>query len=50
MTQLNLREAPLTGFGDTVIDFSKMTNMPAKNAISMMNALFRIVTGDQTKT
>ncbi|MDX1460396.1 MAG: P-loop NTPase fold protein [Xanthomonadales bacterium] len=43
------REASLTGFGDTVIDFSKMTNMPAKDAIGMMNALFRIVTGDKTK-
>jgi hypothetical protein len=38
------KEASLTGFGDTVIDFSKMTNMPAKDAIGMMNALFRIVT------
>ncbi len=43
------KEASLTGFGDTVIDFSKMTNMPAKEAIGMMNALFRIVTGDRTK-
>ena len=43
------KEASLTGFGDTVIDFSKMTNMPAKEAIGMMNALFRIVTGDTTK-
>lgn len=43
------REASLTGFGDTVVDFSKMTNMPAKDAIGMMNALFRIVTGDKTK-
>jgi hypothetical protein len=43
------KEASLTGFGDTVIDFSKMTNMPAKDAIGMINALFRIVTGDRTK-
>ncbi|NNE05178.1 MAG: hypothetical protein HKO64_12380 [Xanthomonadales bacterium] len=43
------REASLTGFGDTVVDFSKMTNMPAMEAIGMMNALFRIVTGDKTK-
>jgi hypothetical protein len=43
------KEASLTGFGDTVIDFSKMTNMPAKDAIGMMNALFRIVTGDRTR-
>ncbi|NND43695.1 MAG: hypothetical protein HKN58_00115 [Xanthomonadales bacterium] len=40
------KEASLTGFGDTVVDFSKMTNIPAKEAIGMMNALFRIVTGD----
>lgn len=39
------KEASLTGFGDTVVDFSKMTNIPAKEAIGMMNALFRIVTG-----
>ena len=38
------KEASLTGFGDTVIDFSKMTNIPAKEAIGMMNALFRTVT------
>ncbi len=43
------KEASLTGFGDTVIDFSKMTNMPAKDAIGMMNALFRIVTEDKTR-
>jgi hypothetical protein len=43
------KEASLTGFGDTVIDYSKMTNMPAKEAIGMMNALFRIVTGDKTR-
>jgi hypothetical protein len=42
------REASLTGFGDTVVDFSKMTNIPAKEAIGMMNALFRIVTGDSS--
>jgi hypothetical protein len=42
------KEASLTGFGDTVVDFSKMTNLPAKEAIGMMNALFRIVTGDES--
>jgi hypothetical protein len=39
-------EASLIGFGDTVIDFSKMTNIPSKDAIGLMNALFSIVTGD----
>ena len=39
-------EASLIGFGDTVIDFSKMTHIPSKDAIGLMNALFRIVTGD----
>ncbi|NIM69412.1 MAG: hypothetical protein GTN86_02195 [Xanthomonadales bacterium] len=39
------KEASLTGFGDTLVDYSKMTNLPAKDAIGLMNALFRIVTG-----
>ena len=36
-------EAALTGFGDTLVDFSKMTNMPSKEAIKLLNALYRIV-------
>ncbi len=43
------KEASLTGFGDTLVDYSKMTNIPAKEAIGMLNALFRIVTEDRTK-
>ncbi len=38
------REASLTGYGDTLVDFSKMTNMPSTEAIKLLNALFRIVT------
>jgi len=41
------KEASMTGFGDTVVDYSHMTNMPAKDAIALLNALFRIVTGDE---
>ena len=37
-------EASLTGYGDTLVDFSKMTHMPSKEAIKLLNALFRIVT------
>jgi len=37
-------EASLTGYGDTLVDFSKMTNMPSKEAVKLLNALFRIVT------
>ena len=37
-------EAALTGYGDTLVDFSKMTNMPSSEAIRLLNALFRIVT------
>jgi hypothetical protein len=43
------KEASLTGFGDTLVDYSKMTNIPAKDAIGMMNALFRIVTGQKIR-
>jgi hypothetical protein len=39
-------EASLIGFGETVVDFSKMTHIPSKDAIGLLNALFRIVTGD----
>jgi len=37
-------EASLTGFGDTLVDFSKMTYMPSKDAIRLLNVLYQIVT------
>ncbi len=37
-------EASLTGFGDTMVDFSKMTYMPSKDAIKLLNMLYQIVT------
>ena len=37
-------EASLTGFGDTMVDFSKMTYMPSKDAIKLLNVLYQIVT------
>ena len=37
-------EASLTGYGDTLVDFSKMTYMPSKQAIKLLNVLFQIVT------
>lgn len=37
-------EASLTGYGDTLVDYSKMTNMPSKEAINLLNALYRVVT------
>jgi hypothetical protein len=37
-------EATLTGYGDTLVDFSKMTYMPTKDAIKLLNALYQIVT------
>ena len=37
-------EASLTGYGDTLVDFSKMTYMASKDAIKLLNMLFRIVT------
>jgi len=37
-------EAALTGYGDTMMDFSKMTYMESKDAIKLLNALFLIVT------
>jgi len=40
------KEATMTGFGDTVVDYSKMTNMSSGEAIGLLNALFRIVTDD----
>ncbi len=41
------KEASLTGFGDTVVDYSKMTNMPSDEAVSLLNALFRIAIDDE---
>ena len=38
-------EASLTGFGDTFVDFSKLTYMPSKEAIKLLNTLFEVVTG-----
>ena len=38
-------EASLTGYGDTMVDFSKMTYMPSKDAIKLLNTLYQIVTG-----
>ncbi len=37
-------EASLTGYGDTLVDFSKMTYMDSKEAIKLLNALYQIVT------
>ena len=36
-------EASLTGFGDTMVDFSKMTYMPSEQAIKLLNVLYQIV-------
>ncbi len=37
-------EASLTGYGDTLVDYSKMTYMASKDAIKLLNALYQIVT------
>jgi hypothetical protein len=37
-------EASLTGYGDTFVDFSKLTYMPTKDAIKLLNTLYQIVT------
>jgi len=37
-------EASLTGFGDTLIDFTKMSGLPDQEAVRFMNKLFSIVT------
>ncbi len=37
-------EASLTGFGDTLVDFSKMTYMNSQDAIKLLNALYWVVT------
>lgn len=41
------KEASMTGFGDTVVDYSKMTNMPSDEALGLLNALFRIAIDDE---
>ncbi len=41
------KEASMTGFGDTVVDYSKMTNMPSDDAVGLLNALFRIAINDE---
>jgi len=40
-------EASLTGYGDTLVDFSKMTYMVSKDAVKLLNALYQIVTNDK---
>jgi hypothetical protein len=37
-------EASLTGYGDTLVDFSKMTYMASSDAIKLLNALYQIIT------
>ena len=37
-------EASLTGYGDTLVDFSKITYMASKDAIKLLNVLYQIVT------
>lgn len=39
-------EASLTGYGDTLVDFSRMTYMASKDAVKLLNALYQIVTED----
>jgi len=39
-------EASLTGYGDTLVDFSKMTYMASKDAVKLLNALYQIVTNE----
>ena len=40
------KEASMTGFGDTVVDYSKMTTMKSDDAVSLLNALYRIAIDD----
>ncbi|KAA9131424.1 hypothetical protein F3N42_08885 [Marinihelvus fidelis] len=40
------KEASMTGFGDTFVDYSKMTHMRSAEAIGLLNALFRVAIGD----
>jgi hypothetical protein len=37
-------EASLTGYGDTFVDFSKLTYMPSAEAVKLLNTLFNVVT------
>ncbi len=37
-------EASLTGYGDTLVDFSKMTYMVSSDAIKLLNVLYQIIT------
>ncbi len=37
-------EASLTGYGDTLVDFSKMTYMASTDAIKLLNVMYQIVT------
>ncbi len=37
-------EASLTGYGDTLVDFSKMTYMQSEQAIKLLNLMYQIVT------
>ena len=39
-------EASLTGYGDTLVDFSKMTYLASTEAINLLNALYQIVTDE----
>jgi len=40
-------EASLTGYGDTMVDFSKITYMATKDAIKLLNVLYQIVTDSE---
>lgn len=40
-------EASLTGYGDTMVDFSKITYMASKDAIKLLNVLYQIVTDSE---
>ena len=42
-------EASLTGYGDTFVDFSKLTYMPSAEAIKLLNTLFEVVTRKKKK-
>lgn len=42
-------EASLTGYGDTFVDFSKLTYMPSTEAVKLLNTLFQVVTTKQKK-
>jgi hypothetical protein len=42
-------EASLTGYGDTFVDFSKLTYMPSAEAVKLLNALYQVVTRKKKK-